>query len=312
MEEIKTVVMIGVGAMGSFLAPRLYEAMGEGAFHIVAEGERKKRLEEQGLTINEHVYHFPVIEPGTKGHEADLIIIAVKSMALETALDQIESFVGADTQILPLLNGITSEVQVAKRYGWKHVLYTFMRVSVVMKDGCCSYDPNGGVIVFGEKQNQNLSERVVQVKNFFDKADIGYRIPEDMLHAQWFKFMANIGENLVCALLGVPFGAFTRSEHTNYLRIAAMKEVIRIAEKLGITLGEKELRQQEKTIIKIPFKNKPSTLQDLEAGKPTEIDMFAGEVMRLGEKLGVATPVNAVLYHAIRALEEKNDNRFQE
>ena len=56
----------------------------------------------------------------------------------------------------------------------------------------------------------------------------------------------------------------------------------------------------------IPYENKPSTLQDLEAGKRTEIEMFAGTVIRMGRELGVPTPINEVLYHGIRVLEEKN------
>ncbi len=56
--------------------------------------------------------------------------------------------------------------------------------------------------------------------------------------------------------------------------------------------------------------NKPSTLQDLEAGKKTEIAMFAGTVMEYGNRLGVATPVNELLYHGICVLEEKNEGLF--
>ena len=61
--------------------------------------------------------------------------------------------------------------------------------------------------------------------------------------------------------------------------------------------------------ITAPY-NRPSTLQDLDAKKRTEIDMFAGTVVRLGRKLGVATPVNELFYHGIRVLEEKNEGKY--
>ena len=53
-----------------------------------------------------------------------------------------------------------------------------------------------------------------------------------------------------------------------------------------------------------------STLQDLEAGRHTEIDMFSGALMRMGRELGIPTPYNDYTYHMIKALEEKNDGRF--
>ena len=68
-------------------------------------------------------------------------------------------------------------------------------------------------------------------------------------------------------------------------------EVINVANRLGIGLGQSDIDRQEHTIGRIPYQNKPSTLQDLEAGKRTEVDMFAGTVVRLGKELGVETPV---------------------
>lgn len=310
MKNIKNVFMIGLGAMGSYLAPRLFESLGERRFYVVAGGERKRRLEGTGITINGINYKFPILEPGTPGHLADLILISVKSMDLEQALEDLATFVGPKTLLLPILNGVDSEARVAAKYGEASVLHALMRVSVVMKDGRCTYDPEMGRILFGEKINQTYTDRVAAVQAIFEGAGIPYEIPGDMLHAQWFKYMCNVGENLTCALLGVPFGAFTQSEHANYLRVAAMWEVIRIANKLGISLGEKEVAQQEINLRGIPFKNKPSTLQDLEAGRKTEIDLFAGEVMRMGKRLGVETPVNSMFYHAIRGLEEKNEGLF--
>ena len=60
----------------------------------------------------------------------------------------------------------------------------------------------------------------------------------------------------------------------------------------------------------VPAANKPSTLQDLEAGRKTEVDMFAGTMIRLGKEYDVPTPYNELFYHAIRVLEQKNDGMF--
>ena len=303
--KIKKISLIGLGAMGSFFAPRLEKAYGEG-FRIIADGERKKRLETEGVTINGVNYRFPVITPQTEGDKADLILIGVKGYALEQAIQDIRNQVGEHTLILSLLNGVDSEEKLEAVYGEEHVLYAFMRMSIVMKDGKADFDPYWGKIHFGEKINQEYSERVLRVKEVFDCADIPYEIEEDMRKGIWFKYMCNIGENLTCALLGIPFGVYRNNEDANWLRRNAMREVAAIAQRKGIDIGEKEIALQEETVKTIPYENKLSTLQDLEAGKRTEIEMFAGTVIRLGRELGVPTPINEVLYHGIRVLEEKN------
>ena len=306
MQKIKKISLIGLGAMGVFFAPRLAAAYPEG-FRVIADGERKRRLEEKGVIVNGVNYKFPIITPEEKRDPADLILIGVKGYGLDQAIEDIRNQVGDETLIISLLNGVDSEEKLVKSFGEKHVLYGYMRMSVVMKDGKADFDPYWGKIHFGEKLNKEYSERVLAVKEVFDKADIPYEIDEDMLKGIWFKFMCNIGENMTCALLGIPFGGFQVSDHANWVRIEAMKEVAAIAQKKGISIGKKEIEMQNKTILTIPYPNKPSTLQDLEAFKHTEIDMFAGTVTQMGRELGIPTPICEMFYHGIHVLEEKND-----
>ena len=170
-----------------------------------------------------------------------------------------------------------------------------------------------GNIHFGEKLNEEgaYTDRVLAVKEVFDRCGIMNIIDPDMIKGIWFKFMCNVGENLTCALLGIPFGVFRTSDHANAIRRKAMEEVVLIAQELGVDLGKEDMDRQESTLMALPFQNKPSTLQDLEAGKRTEIDMFAGTVIEYGRKLGIATPVNEMFYHAIHVLEEKCGGSFQ-
>lgn len=306
MKKIEKVSLIGLGAMGVFFAPRLYQTFGEN-FRVIAEGARKERLETKGVTINGTNYHFPIITPKEQGNTADLIIIAVKAYSLEQAICDIKNQVGANTQILCVLNGVDSEERLIQEFGEEHVLYSYMRMSIVMKDGVADFDPYWGKVFFGEKKNQTYTERVEKIKEVFECSDIPYEIEEDMLKGIWFKYMCNIGENMTCAMLGIPFGAFRKSEDANYIRKNAMREVAAIAQKKGIDIGEGEIELQEKTVMSIPFPNKPSTLQDLEGKKQTEIELFAGTVVRMGKELSIPTPINEIFYHAIRVLEEKNE-----
>lgn len=89
-----------------------------------------------------------------------------------------------------------------------------------------------------------------------------------------------------------------------------MEEVGSIASKKGINLSYDDIDAYEPTIKSVPFFNKPSTLQDIENSKKTEIDMFAGRMVELGKELGVETPLSFMFLHGIKVLEEKNDSLF--
>lgn len=309
--QIRKVTLIGLGAMGSFFAPRLDSCLGKGNFRVLADGERRQRIESKGITVNGVNHRFDVISPERSGDPADLVIIAVKYKDLDQAIKDIRNQVGPDTQILCVLNGIGNEERVAAAYGWDRVLYSFMRISIVMEGGVTDYDPESGRVHFGEAKNEELTKRVISVKELFDACGIKNKIDSDMIRGMWFKFMCNVGENMTSALLGVPFGAYHVSDHANAIRRQAMQEVIQIANRLGIDLGQEDVDRQEKTILRLPFANKPSTQTDLEKGLITEVDMFAGEVVRLGRELGIETPVNWMFYHGIKVLEEKNAAKFQ-
>lgn len=70
------------------------------------------------------------------------------------------------------------------------------------------------------------------------------------------------------------------------------------------------MAKQVRVLEAVPPGNKPSTLQDIEAGRRTEVEMFGGTMVRMGRELGVPTPYNEMFYHAIKVLEQKNEGLF--
>ena len=311
MGEIKTVALIGLGGIGGYLASNLQRVIGKENVRIIAGGARKERIEKNGLIVNGEPMLFHVVAPEEETGYADLVIIITKSLSLREAVLQVKNQVGPNTIIMSPLNGIESEDIVAETYGYERILYSLARVSVtVTNQNELHFNPSFAHMEFGEKINEIDSERIVAVKTLFENAGIKSIIQKDMIFALWHKFMCNVAENQIAAILGIPFGAWHCDEHANHLREMAMREVIAIANKKGIPLGEQDMVEQGERLKKINKDGRPSTLQDLEAGRKTEVDMFAGTVMRLGKEVGVATPVNEFMYHAIKVLEDKNDGIF--
>ncbi|MFV0413358.1 MAG: ketopantoate reductase family protein [Oscillospiraceae bacterium] len=312
MQEMKveTAALIGLGSIGSALAPGLENALGHGNFRVIASGERYDRLQKSGMLINDKRYDFALAKPQEKpATPADLIILAVKYTGLAQAIEDIQNQVGEHTVIISFLNGVTSEEIIAKAYGWEKLLYGFARISSYRDAKGSHFDIAKGRFYFGEKNNdaQKFSPRVAAVAEVFKKGEIPFVVPANMLREQWFKFMCNVSENQSSAILGIPFGAWRDSEDANFVREAAAREVIAIANRMNIAIGEDDLQAQKESYrSRIPYGNKTSMLQDIEAGRPTEVDMFAKVVMELGQQWGVPTPVNEIFYHSLRVLEQKN------
>ena len=302
--KINTVRLIGLGAVGCFIAPKLQKTLGDN-FSVIAGRERADAIR-RGVIINDERYIFPVAERGA----ADLIFIAVKWPYLDSAISDIKDCVRPGTIILPLLNGVDSEPRLMKALPQAHVLYSLVRVASMRENGKVSFDPAEGHIEFGELDNKKLSPQVKAVKELLDAAEIGYKVKEDMLLAIWQKFLINIGENLPLAMIGASYGALKDSKYMRALQFGGMREVVTVANALGIPLTKQDCEDAYKdTCTSVPT-DKPSTLQDIESGRRTEIDMFSGELIRIAGGLDIPVPYNEVYYNAIHALEEKNAGKF--
>lgn len=307
MADIQKVYLCGLGAVGSAFASVLYKYDPQ-CIHIVADNDRVKRYRTDGLKINGKVLPFNYISPGEHAEIADLILIAVKHHQLGQAINALASFVGPQTIILALQNGIISEEIVGRSFGMDRLLYSF----VVGTDATRTADgigfKNVGKIVFGERYNDTYSDKVEKIKSFFDKAGISYEIPKDMMRELWWKFMVNVGINQVSAILGAPYGMFIKSAEAHQLLVMASKEVVNIAERAGIDLHEKDLDKFMQIMSGLSPEGKTSMLQDIESGRKTEVEIFSGTVIEFGKKYGIKTPVNDMLYRMIRVLEQKSDN----
>ena len=110
------------------------------------------------------------------------------------------------------------------------------------------------------------------------------------------------------AILGAGVGCYSDSAHIKAISDGLRRELEAIAAAKGIDLSKAAAASTHGSTV--PPTARYSTLQDLDAGRHTEIDMFSGALMRMGRELGIPTPYNEYTYHMIKALEEKNDGLF--
>lgn len=305
MKDIESVVLVGLGAIGSICAVKLH-TYDPHCLRVILDENRMDRYRRDGILFNEKRYDFNYVLPGEQAQKADLVIIATKSGGLKAAVESIAGFVGSETQILPVLNGITSEEIVAERYGWERVLYSFFTGHTSVRRGNEITHDGIATVVFGEAQNEPVSDRVARIGRFFERAHLAYENPPDMQFALWRKFAVNVGLNQASAVLNAPYKVFQRCDKAMQVVQGLMDEVVAVAKGVGIANAAQLTDTVIESMRALPPEAKTSMLQDVEAGRPTEVDLFARVVCQLGEKHGVATPQNALILRLLEAIEQKN------
>jgi 2-dehydropantoate 2-reductase len=304
MNTISKVYLSGLGAVGGAYGSRIFDTGAE-YINVIADNERAARYTENGVTINEKAYPFRFVQPQTQGETADLIIIAVKNHHLEQSINDIKNFIGDNTIILSLLNGIVSEDILGNTYGHDKIIHSFVVGTDSVRAGSAITFSNIGKIVFGAKNRSN-SEKADAVREFFDRTNIPYTIPEDIMREIWWKFMMNVGINQISAILKADYGVFQKTPEARYLIEQASLEVVMIAQKAGIHLHKDDILKYMTIIDTLAPEGKTSMLQDIEAGRKTEVAIFSGTVIELGRKYNVAVPINDMLFRMIRTLEKIN------
>jgi 2-dehydropantoate 2-reductase len=298
------VVILGAGAIGAFFATRFFDTAGCSTA-IVARGERHDRLKRDGLVVNGKPYaNIPVIHPDEVSSPADLIIVALKHHHLTEAAPDLKNLVGDQTTILSVMNGLDSEEYIGSIYGMDKVLYGISVGIDAVRQGNRITFSKPGKHYFGEAINTHLSQRVQRVQRAFDRAGIAYETPPDMIRIMWWKFMINVGMNQASAVMRAPYGVFQSSPEAQALMEALMREVIALAKAVGVNLVEQDLDNWYTFLNTLSPQGKTSMLQDIEAGRKTEVEIFGGKAVELGKAHGVPTPVNQTMVRIIQVLEQ--------
>jgi 2-dehydropantoate 2-reductase len=309
MREIRSALIVGAGAVGASIASIIH-GNEPGSVGILADPPRMSRYGTDGFVINGKRLDFPLVSTSIfpiRGEEPDLIILAVKCHNLARAISDMAPFVGDRTLILSLLNGITSEDELATAFDRKKVPYAMILGIDALREGNATSFAAAGKIHFGDARNEPgaWSGRVSRIAAFFDRTGVGYTVPEDMVRSLWYKFMINVGINQTSAVLRAPYGVFQSIPEAREAMEGAMRELIAVSRAKGTGLTEADLDSWYDTLQGFSPDLKTSMLQDVEAGRKTEVEAFSGTVIALGEETGVPTPVNRLLFDLIRTMEQR-------
>lgn len=302
MDEIRKVAILGAGAMGAFFASSFADQP-DFSTCLIAEGLRAESLRKNGLVVNGKCYHITVVDPAESPAPVDLILVALKHHQLCAAISNLTPLVGDSTIFLSVMNGLESENILASQFGSEKVLYAISVGIDAVREGNCITYTKPGKHIFGETKNHTLSQKVLRVQKAFSQAGIQYETPEDMLRMLWWKFMVNVGVNQASAVLRAPYGVFHTDKDAQALMESLMREVVDLAQASDINLTLQDVENWYPVLHTLSPEGKTSMLQDVEAGRLTEVDVFGEKVVELGKKLNIPTPVNQTIVHQIRVIE---------
>lgn len=305
MKSIERIAIFGAGAMGAAYAG-LFTDNSDIRVCFAARGERFARLDGAAINVNGREHTIPVIHPDRVDRPFDLVLAALKHHHLTgPVLKDINALTGPDTLILSVMNGLESEKLLGNACGREKIVPAIaIGIDAVHKNNCFTFS-NPGKIIFGndpDLPNANNAERLKRIKTALDRGGIPNEISPDILRTMWWKFMVNVGINQASAVLGAPYGIFRKSPEARAVMIALMQEVVALARHRGIRLQLSDIDQWVDVLKTLAPDGKTSMLQDMEAKRKTEVEIFAGAVEAMGKEDAIPTPVNSTFLKLIRVM----------
>ena len=303
------ICVLGAGALGSALGGTLAEA-GHAVTLITRNRAHVDAIRTRGLMLRadgiDRIVAVAAAIDTLGMAPVDLVIVLVKSLDTAAAMQAAKRIVGPETLVISLQNGLGQEEVLARIVGRAHVLagktYTG---GVMLAPGHVICGTRGKETIIGEIDG-STSARAVALAKAFNEAGLETILSPNILGAMWDKLLVNVATGAVAGITELTYGELYTIPEIETTAIAAVAEAMAVAKAGGIALQTSDPRAPwVKAAAGLPPEFKTSMLQSLEKGALTEIDFINGSVVRAGERLGIATPLNSTLVALMKGVERK-------
>lgn len=301
------IAVLGAGAMGSLYGGMLAEA-GNEVVLIDVWKEHIDAVNRNGLTIESPggtraVRNITGVTAPSAAGTADLVLFFVKATATGQAALGARALAGPATTVLTLQNGLGNVELLCSAFGPSRVVAgTTGHGSTMVAPGHIRHAGRGDTVI-GEPDGSR-GERIEALAALFERAGIAVKITENVMGLIWTKLLVNAGINALTAVTGLKNGRLLDFPETEELLAAAVSEAEAVAKAKRIRLEVGDPIAHTRSIARKTAENRSSMLQDITAGRQTEISVINGAVAAEGERLGVPVPVNTVLTKLVLVLEK--------
>lgn len=302
MKEIKTVGIIGLGALGVLYAQQFTKALGRDQVLVLADSERIERYRNEGMWYNGELCNFQYVDAATVTEPVDLLLFAVKFGGLESSIETCRHLTGPNTTIINVLNGILCEEILGQAFSPEQVIWCVAQKMSALKQGNrVTVNPTGELAI-GVPAGAS-EEHLRRLIRFFDEIRFPYHLPEDILCHMWGKLICNVGCNQAAMVYQCGYGLLKVDGPARETMLGAMREVVKVGNAEGIPLTESDVLNWVSITDGFPDDGEPSMRQDSKAHRKSEVALFAGTIRRLAQKHGISVPVNDWLYEKVQEME---------
>jgi len=289
------VAVVGPGAMGCLYAARIAKS-GVECVLIDHTEDRAKRLSKQGITVEQagtrETVPVRVLTRAPSG--TSLVIVLTKAYATPSLS------LPPDAAVLTLQNGLGNVETLCSMVGSQRVLAgSTSEAATLLEEGVTRYVAPGQTR-FGAWTSCEPDDALQALT----KAGFNVEITPAPGQTLWEKAAVNAGINPVSALLNVPNGKLVESRETRQLLRDLVVESAKVASTEGYRFTQSLVERAEQVCIDTAD-NISSMLQDIRAGKRTEIDAISGEILRRAQLASVPAPRTRVIYQLVRGLESR-------
>jgi 2-dehydropantoate 2-reductase len=296
------VLVMGTGGIGGYFGARLARA-GE-AVTFVARGAHLEAIRQRGLTVRssregEFTVRAPATDdPGTAG-PADLVLFCVKSYDTESAARALSPAVGRETVVLSLQNGVDNEERIGAVLGADRVLGGAAYILATIEGPGVIAHAFGGRIAFGEMDGAP-TPRARRVLEAFERAGIPAELSPRIRAVLWEKYLFINALAGMTALTRCPVGVVRTLPETRQMFRLLLEEVAALAKASGVELPPQAVEATMEATDALGAAFTSSLHHDLTHGKRLELEALQGHAVRLGERLGIPTPMLFAVYAALR------------
>ncbi|PPB10801.1 ketopantoate reductase family protein [Brevibacillus laterosporus] len=306
------ILMVGAGAIGGYFGCRLIEGGRDVTFLI--RQKRKAQLEERGLVIQsvngDSTVHPALLLAGEKATPFDVIMLSPKAYQLDDVINDIAPYVGEDTMIIPLLNGIAHMQPLQERFGADKVLGGLCFIETTLNaDGDIIQTSKAHRLAFGE-WNGGTSERVERLYEYVKVANASFELSNNIQQEAWQKYLFITMLSGITTLMNAAVGPIRDSPFGIELTKQLTEECVSVMIGIGAPISPQMVDHVMETFKQQGYKMKSSMLRDMEKRLPIEGEHLQGYLLRLAEQQGIETPMLRIVYNNVRIYEQKRESTF--
>ena len=302
MKSIQTVGIIGLGALGSLYTKLFTDAMGKEHVLVLADSERIRRYQQDGLYYNSELADFNYTDAAAVHSPVDLLLFACKFGGLQDSIQTCRHLIGPETTLISVLNGISSEQILGDAFSPEQVVWCTAQKMGAKKEGNHVTVAPVGELALGIPEGLD-DTHFCRLLPFLDSIHFPYTLPADIRTHSWSKLLCNVGCNQANIVFQCTYDALHHPGKPRDTMIQAMREVVLVANAEGIPLTEADVNNWVAVIDSLPPEGESSMRQDGKAHRKSEVELFGGTIRTLAKKHGIAVPVNDWLYNTILEME---------